>query len=762
MSFAQAAGGAALVVASLFITTSASQPYAAAGEWLPLPAQSLEVAAGSALDFSFLVPGGVAGSSGPLVQAADGKLRFAKSSDEARFNCGVISNGSNLGQDWPSHAEADRLALQFRRHGYTLVRFHYADMRLKAPASIVDFSVDPVALDRFHYLLAALKRNGIYWMIDGITHPNAGKGTVTWKSPRTPNDIKIRLNFDPVAQTHWLKLVDALYGRVNPYTGMSVLADPALAFVVGANENSIVFWLNVIGGVKPKYPDGLGRSFNQWMRARYRSASALRTALPDANAAELSGRAVIRLPQDLQSDTPRLRLFLRFVTEKEVAAHGWMTQRLRKRGFRGPILGFPEWYAQQDNGSRAQMLVTDLHAYVGEVTQYDEGAKLVLPSSTSAKGLGAWLTNAMGRWLDRPIVFTEYGQPYPNPYRYEAGLFFPALAAFQGYSAICRHAHLSVEPSIPASDTGSPGMRGYSIGVDPIARAGETLSALLFYRKDVAPARGTVAVEFGADKFSRPGSAFFPDDIRKTALLTRFGLVSSGGAPRIEQPAVIISVPSKSYGLGQQIKSRVSALLTSDSGIDIHHVEGVLRAKGILGQDNRTDPAAGVFQSSTGQIILAQKQGMLQVITPRTEAVSITGKGGNIALDALVVREVNSGALVSASSLDGEALAQSRRILFILAGDAVNTGMRLEGTGESRLMKSWGGLPILLQHVIGDVEVRAPDGAMASFSALDLGGRKIGEPQALLARDGKFRIRLDTGAVTDRPTTYFLLERHEN
>lgn len=728
-------------------------------EWLPVPAQSLAITPGSALDFSGLTPSTPAGSEGPLRLTPQGELRFTGGSDPARFNCAVISNGPTITSAFPTHAEADRMAQQLRIHGYTLARFHFADTRLALRGRRADFQVDPEQLDRFYYQLAALKRNGVYWMIDGLTNPEGLKANAGWDSPRSVDSLKIRMNFDPAAQADWLKMVDILYGRTNPYTGMTTLADPALAFVVGANENSIAFWSAIYGKPGAPYPTGIDELFDRWVRARATIGGGLARLIPDASAAEIAGSAPVAAPQSWNDDGPRMAQFLAFIAELEVGSQRWMTDRLKERGFQGAVLAFSEWFKQQDNSSRSQMPVTDLHSYVGEVTSYAAGSRLVMPS-TAATGMGSWLNHAAGRWLDRPLVSSEYGQAYPNPYRYEAGLIMPALSAFQGYSAICRHAHLSVEPAIPEATSETPAMMAYSIGLDPVARAGETLATLLFYRGDVASATtGIVAVPFGANQFGKPGSAFLPMSIRRAALLTRFGLIAPDKVDSLPASARIVGATAVPYRFSDKVMERLIDMVTGNALSQQERLVADLRRDGVLAPGNRTDPARGIFQSATGEMTLETQRGLFQVVTPRTEAVSVAELAGDLSLNVMTVRRIDRGALLSASTLDGQPLVSSRKVLLILTGDAKNTGMILGGTGETRFVRQWGTWPILMERVVADIELRVPTSSRGRLSVLDLRGDVIRQSELVAGTDDRVRLKLDIGAVTGNPTTFFLWER---
>lgn len=741
------------VLLSLACARSSGAQALSEDEWISVPAQSLAVDPGSPLDFSTLVPAAAAGSTGPLA-LVNGGLAFARAGRSTRFNCGMLANGPNGTWDFPTHSEADALAEQFRLHGYDLVRFHYLDARLMRHAKH-DFEVDAGDLDRFHYLLAALKKRGIYWILDVQTAYDSGvAGGLNKKLG--PDSLKIRLNFDPAVRAHWVKLLDTLYSVPNPYTGATPLADPALAFVVGANENSLAFGSLSDPG---RFPSGLALVFDRWVRHRFASPDRLAAALPDLGAAERAG-APIALPASWNATGPRLSLFLRFVADQEVDTYRWMQARLAERGFHGPLLGYPEWYRHATGETRARLPITDIHAYLGEVTSYAPGTPVKLPSSTSDEGLGNWTTNAGARWLDRPLVATEYGIPIPNPYRYEGGVAFPALAAFQGYSALCRMANMTVEPAILPPGPNVKGLLGYSVGIDPTSRAAETLTTLLFYRGDVRPATATVAVPFGEREFGQPDAAFLPGAVRRAALLARFGLVEPQRAATIGAPVRIVPLAPKAGGEGNKLMDWVTDMITGRSDAQLARLVADLRANGTLRPGNLTDPAAKVFQSQTGEITFDQATGRIMVVTPKTEALSTTtaAASGPVTLSHLSIRSLNAGALLAASALDGRSLADSRRILLILAGDSTNTGMRISGVGTNRRLEDWGTLPILMRRVMATVSLATAFRHTARFSVLSLRGQRVLQRTISVGVNGQILLSLDTKAVPDSPATFFLLE----
>lgn len=723
------------------------------GDWLPVPAQSLDVAAGSALDFSGLVPASPAGTDGALTLGDDGHLRLGRDTDP-RFNCAMIANGPGLSWTLPTHDQADALAVQLRRHGYNLVRFHFMDARLAARAPAGQ-EVNPESLDRYYYLLAALKRNGIYWMLDILTAPN-GLHT-NFATSDSANDLKVRVNFDPAARQQWLALMRTVYARTNPYTGTTPLADPALAFVIGANENSIAFSGRLAKG--GPYPAGLGQRFDQWLQARYPTRAALSTALGDMTPDEQAGKTPVAPPFAWRAVGRRTTLFRTFVSGLEVDTYRWMGEQLRAQGYRGPVLAYPEWYQGLDNRTRAALPITDLHAYVGEVSSYATGTPLDLPALTSDHGLGAWLTNVGGRWLDRPLVMSEYGSPFPNPYRYDSGLLVPAVSAFQGYTATCRMAAMSVEPEIPGAASGAKPIYPYSVGVDPVARAAETLSTLLFYRRDVAPATGPgIAVPFGEPEMAVANSGFLSSALTRGGLLVKFGLVPRDKVASLPDRTLILPLQPPPEGLWGKATDRLIAAATGSRQQQTEAIVSALIAHGALPKGNRTAVAQGLYQSQTGETTLDQGKGLITVSTPRTEAVSSVGAQTGITLRTLSVASLSDGALVAATTLDGRPLDTSDRILFVLAGGARNSGMTLMGNGSTARLGNWGKLPILIKRIVARISLRRDGPFTGRFSVLALNGTPIAG-RKVVAAGGTVPLVLDTAAVPATPTTYFLLQR---
>jgi hypothetical protein len=227
-------------------------------EWVPVRETSLVVPKGSALDFSFLGTEAAAGAEGRVIATGSGRLAVP-------FHCASLAWSPASGS-FPDHATADLYAEQLRVHGYNLARFHFVDAILMTNRDR-DFDYDPVELDRFRYLMAALKRNGIYWMIDVLTSQNGAIGGVYPDRWEDKHGLKLDVHFDAAARAHWHRLAETLLATQNPYTGIAPLKDPALALVILVNEGGMEFATIL---EQPRsgrdYPQRLQAPFNAWLK----------------------------------------------------------------------------------------------------------------------------------------------------------------------------------------------------------------------------------------------------------------------------------------------------------------------------------------------------------------------------------------------------------------------------------------------------------------------------------------------------------------
>ena len=697
---------------------------ATAQDWLPVRETSLEVAAGSPLDFSGLLPNGAIGPERRLV-IANGRFAMSDSPGQPQpLLCASLAWSPASG-GFPDHADADRYARQLAMHGYNVARFHFIESALMFGRS-GDFDFDPEVLDRVQYLMAALKREGISWILDGMTSARGALGGYDdrWDGK---GDLKGAVLLDPAGLKHWRQLQQRFLAAVNPYTGVATVADPALALIVLVNEGGLEFDSIVREGQgEGVYSAQLTAGFNTWLRQRYADSAALAAAWGGLGWGESLEDGTIGLPANRYAPSPRYRDVQRYFIETETTGTAAMSAILRDLGYRGAISNYNNWPILQASLSRRDLDAVTMNIYFDWVSGYAPGTRIEQQSSIG-KGLDYIRLAASTRWLGKPFLLTEYDHLFWNRYRYEAGLAVPAYAAFQGWDGLCRHGHGPIVLRYGEDAPHKQQMLPYAIALDPVARAGETLAALLFRRGDVAPSALTVP-------FAIDGDTGLGDSIAAREPEDLTGLMALGAIGLEEGATEATSVP---------------VVRAESSFADM---VGRLLSGGAIAQQTVDALARGVYRSDTGEIDAAPDSRLLTVVTPRTVAAAFDTLDGPLALGPATLRGTTTPALFALSALDGRPLADSKRILVIFATDARNSGMRFADS-EAREILDFGHLPVLIR--LGAVDFSLAGTGDWHIAPVGLDG--VVKP-VLQSGSGPIEFRLENG-TPDGPTTYFVIER---
>lgn len=770
---------ACLLLAGLPLAATAND------QWLPVKDVSLLVEPGSILDFSGLLPPAKAVESRIIVNK-NGQFALQDKPDEyKRF----LMAGLGFDSSYPDRKMADLYVQQLRLHGYNMVRLDFIDQILMGRRQ-GDFDFDPEQLDRFRYLLSALKNAGIYYVLDGLTSNNAAYGNIQdrWSDER---QAKVRLYYDPAMQAHWKTLVERVMASTNPYTGTSVLADPALAGIIMVNEGGLAFVTR--NGV----PDELKPLFSDWLAKKYGTAQALAEAwkgeLDKAEFGGLSARTKL-MPSGYKNESleaksinlakiddwtgRRMSDTQRFYWELENSTAAWMEQHLRQLGYKGLLTAYDNWKSPSAHASRSRFDWVDLHNYYDEPTEFVASGSVMRQDSMLQDGAEYIAELAVGRHIGKAFTVSEYGQVFWNKYRRESALAVPAYASFQDWSMICQHTG-AIGVSYAEHGGHKDAIYPFGVGLDPIARVAETLSALLFLRGDVATAKHRVGIKL-TPEFAFDDSAFYsgiPSDIGHLALVTGVGLDWQGKPEssglyefQVEPGKSRVKVLGKTAASNDDDESTVADKvhrfigkhgnkLVSKIGKSGPFVEGRwqdrvegLQQAGLLDAKNRTGSANGVYQSDTGQIVLDRPRKRLTVITPATEAV-VFDRPGTVELDNLTVQQADGPALVSVSAMDSQPLASSKRMLLVLATDARNSGMSFADSAETKL-ESLGKMPVLMRAAKVKIKFKSKHAGRLQVYSNTLRGKR-GDAIAV-SRDGdRIGFVLDTAKLSHGPTTYF-------
>ncbi|MCS7225102.1 MAG: carbohydrate binding domain-containing protein [Armatimonadetes bacterium] len=222
-----------------------------------------------------------AGMSGFIRVGKDG--HFYEGKNRIRFF------GVNLcfGACFPRKEDSEKIAARMAKFGINVVRFHHLDM-FSYPDGIRDPQYPDTrhlhkeALDRLDYLIYQLKKNGIYTNLNLlVSRPfNAADGLpreieeLDWKERHI-----VGFFYQPMIELQ-KEYAKNLLTHYNPYTRTTYSEEPAIAFVEINNENGLIHsWLGYQVDRLPKvFLKDLQRQWNDWLRKKYRTTTALRKA----------------------------------------------------------------------------------------------------------------------------------------------------------------------------------------------------------------------------------------------------------------------------------------------------------------------------------------------------------------------------------------------------------------------------------------------------------------------------------------------------
>ncbi|MBM3499374.1 MAG: hypothetical protein FJX74_11970 [Armatimonadetes bacterium] len=238
--------------------------------WFPFTITDLadpETAA-SSIDLSFL---------SPEPAGAHGFLR--PQGEELVDDRGVPIRlfGSNLTDyhPMPDKAVAGPVAERLRQLGINFIRLHYFDWDI-APKGILNpdrQTLNPEKLDQLDWLIASLKRCGVY--VDLNLHVARGYANMPpgWDWMGKSLDIV----HQPYIESQKQYARDLLT-HVNPYTGNAYTHEPAIAIIELNNENTALGNWQAYAGLPPEFAQPLQQRWNTFLREKYRATDALARA----------------------------------------------------------------------------------------------------------------------------------------------------------------------------------------------------------------------------------------------------------------------------------------------------------------------------------------------------------------------------------------------------------------------------------------------------------------------------------------------------
>ncbi len=724
-------------------------------DWKAVDLGKLQVKPGTALDFSALAgERRPAGTFGRLIVNPAGRLAYEQAPATPVRLFGFNAWGAYGLAGWtPEQIKA--FAAAAARQGYNVMRIQGVDSILSmnregnydVETELRERAItfNPAALDKFDYLLACLKEHGIYFNLDLMSWGTGYTKLHGWL-PLGAAGFKTQLLIHPAYRDHWAAAVRQLMNHRNPYTGLLLKDEPALACVEPYNEQEIFLF-------DPAGMQALTPAFRQYLRDTYRTAAALRQAWgrPDAD--------FDRIPdideEQLRQGDARANDAGRFLIQTMSAVTDWYVATLRDCGYPGLITQWDMIMRTLELPVRAKLPAIAQHSYFAHPGT-PPTKNLVIKSKHNTDGLkntdtsieqGSSLNSsylraaAVIRFLDRPFMMTEYSHSAFNRYRHERGLYFGAYAALQGWDAL--HCH-GLPVMIPEQE-GRP-FCTFENPQDPISRAAEVVAALTWLRGDVREAPHTVQLNLSDQAlFPKNFLSAIGDDYAKLAMLSRIGIVYPEVrplAPVGQARADVEFTPREFSRLGL---TAWYASASANDGKIFPALLNRLKESQILPDTNQTDFARRIFQSETGEITLNGKAETLTVVTPRLEG-AIIKRDRPVKLGRLEIASCTKPASVVVASLDrSQPLAEAKRLLLVFATNALNNGMTFENAAMF-LMVDVGGTPVLMETARLVLTMQSTQRGTPAVYALNLDGTRA-ESVPCTVKNGRLQLTVDLGRL---------------
>jgi len=594
-----------------------------------------------------------AGRRGFLFVGTDGHFYFEDGA-RARFW------GLNVAKDsvFVPKETIDQAADAIAHAGFNLVRLHHVDGvegLLPPDRAGTDERLDPDKLDALLYWVSALKQRGIYTYLDLLDFRTFQEAEGVSEAQQLDRGAKPAAVFNErLIELQIAYARELLFTRVNPYTGLALGRDPAVAMVELCDENGLFARWGKWDEMPPPYLAELQRRWNFWLRTTYGTTEALAAAWQDAG-----GRPALGMDERLEDSSVQLvtargigadfpsptgaprvgvltparqRDLSRFCYSVHREYFAELKRALREAGLRVPLTAVTEW----ENPADLRAVADELD-FIGCNWYYDHpvfsaGREWHVPSfffntSPLADEQGQDFTSCALRAAveGKPLVLREWGACWPSKFRGVGLLEATAYASLQDLDAMILFTY-DTHPDVRRIEY-------FDVSSDPVRWGLAGLAGYLHRTHALDPARRSLAIR------ETPEDSFAP-----RAALSR-ELLRLGWMSRLRQALV-------------------------DESADLQGYDQVLAFSDTPGETS--DRAA--YVSDTGQIRRLLDDERLILDAPRVQAVAgaLTSKPTRTSRAAF--SSVSPIGVLLALSLTDQPLADTDALLLKMVTVAANTG----------------------------------------------------------------------------------------
>jgi len=685
-----------------------------------------------------------------LVRGDGQPIRFWSGSDYAWR---IPFSDRNLTVSPTERESAAHHARWAAKRGINMVRFH-GHLPPKPPRDGPPVSRDGINETDLHgawYMVAAFKKEGIYSTIS----PYWGSHTdneASWDLGFEGGSLTGLVFFYEPVQEMYKRWLRRLYTEPNPYTGVPLKDDPAVAIIQLQNEDSLLFYTESQIHGKPR--EQLLKMFGDFLAKKYGSLEkALKRYGSYENAWDLRGEDSVEkgtagllqmwfLTMDARDragrwDEPtrnRLTDQLEFYTELMRKFNADMERFLRDELGCKQLINAGNWKSVDpalcDDAERYSYMPNEVigkNAYYGSIhaginTGWQILAQQVYTNWSALKRPYFWPMNVK-QPVGRPLMIFESLWVPPNLYAAEGPLVVAGQLSLTGVDSFYWFASGGEEWG--AFD----GKWAYNT---PMQMGQFPATALAFRKGYIAEAAEPVVYEERS-----------LEDLwrQKTPLIAETAVydpnrdkgempVDSSVSTPVDPLAFCVGPVQVRYG-GSAAKNRVSPKLA-----------------GLIDKDKE------ILTSVTGQIRTDYRKGIYTVNAPKCQAAAgFLAEEPQIALGNVTIRCRNAYASLVVVPLDDRPLAESRKVLIqagtvarpsgwmarersVEAGGKLHDGFQILRKGDA---------PVLIENTAAEVTLANPH--LRKAVALDVNGLPTDAAVGVQQRDGRLNVVLPANVL---------------
>lgn len=707
--------------------------------WKKVDMDDLDIREGSALDLSRFVKKGTVDEKGRIV-ICNGHFEYEnKPGERVKFNSCAISMFGDIARVALSKEELRDLARQIRMYGYNMIRVHNPERSLMHGMN-EELKLNREILDRFDYFIYCLKQEGVYLFYDCGTAHIGWRPFDKWKDykKRCASNFKGKMLGDVSMRENWEKGVYLVLNHKNPYTGTTLAEDPIFVATVFYNEQNLRFG-------NAQNLSSLNAPWHEWLKKKYGTLESLEkawTGKGGISAMPCNVKSFKDIPLNVFAEnTPWGLDSNRFFYEALHDLDKWYVKVLHSTGAK---VAYNNWdcgrsliYALLRN----DMNSICIHGYHTHPSNYVKPKSTQQQlSSVKADFPAMYFTNmAMTRYLDRPLLITEYLHCFWNKYRYEEGLLIGAYSAFQDYDCLTPHAS-------PVTKFVRKHITCFRIYNDPVQRASEVVARYLFKRGDMKPAKKRMLISVDMEKAFTEGANFqkgmlIPKDLQPLFLIAGAGM----GLKNAPLPEGIEKAKADTiWNLPLTMPAKPGKLWPG--------LLAQMRESGVIDKDNASDPEKGYYESAGKAIKLDSEKGTLKVKTPMLEGIAFTDPA-EYTVDKFTVKKASLPGAATVIAIDDKELEKSLRLLFVTPTNALNHDMEFYGKDFSFLKRLPWTYPVIKTGKL-ELELKTElSGEVEAWALAFNGERKERIPAEI--KEGKLCVKIDMASLKTGPTFFY-------